>query len=74
MEGKEGKEIPEPESLKDPKEVMKDIFRKGRGFKLGYKAPQHAPKIAREIKDIGKLEEKCSSFREMINIAKRQTK
>lgn len=69
VEGKEVKEIPEPESLKDPKEVMKDIFRKARGFKLGYNAPRHAPKIAHEM-DVGKLEQKCDSFREMINIAR----
>lgn len=44
-------------------------FRQVRGFKLGYNAPRHAPKIAHEM-DVGKLEQKCDSFREMINIAR----
>jgi hypothetical protein len=57
--------ISNPESISRPKDKMKEIFRRTRGFKLGYIEIVDAPEIASRV-DISKLEEKCESFREMM--------
>jgi 5S rRNA maturation endonuclease (ribonuclease M5) len=57
--------ISNPESIPKPKDKMNEIFRRTRGIKLGYIEIAHAPEIASRVK-IGKLEEKCESFREMM--------
>jgi hypothetical protein len=57
--------ISNPESIPKPKDKMNEIFRRTRGFKLGYIEITHAPEIASRA-NIGKLEEKCESFREMM--------
>jgi len=57
--------ISNPESIPDPKNKMNEIFRRTKGFKLGYIEVTHAPEIASRA-NISKLEEKCQNFREMM--------
>jgi len=57
--------ISNPEYVPKPKDKMNEIFRRTRGFKLGYIEITHAPEIASRV-NVGKLEKKCESFREMM--------
>jgi 5S rRNA maturation endonuclease (ribonuclease M5) len=58
------KNFSNPESIPKPKDEMREIFRKA-GVRISYIETVHAPEIASRA-DINKWEEKCESFKEMM--------
>jgi 5S rRNA maturation endonuclease (ribonuclease M5) len=58
------KNFSNPEFIPKPKDEMNEIFRKA-GVRIKYNEIVHAPEIASRA-DINKWEEKCESFKEMM--------
>jgi len=60
------KEYSNPELIPNHKEELRRIFKR-RGSKLGYTAVSHVPKIVENM-NLKKLEAKCLSFKEFLEV------